>query len=138
MFDEEEAKRGLSVMRKTLEMEEEVEAVDEEGNAIAGEKIKVCEGATEGNGDAKPDAPETAGTGGKEKKEEPRVHTVTLPARAPKQLLLDLKRVLETYPGTEPVQLRIGEQMIRLPLTITWSALLEKKIDDLLAASPSQ
>ena len=133
VFDEEEAKRGLSVMRKTLEMEEEVEAVDEEGNAIAGEKIKVSkETATEGGDDKKPDVPEADVT---EKKEPGHMHTITLPARAPKQLLLDLKRVLETYPGGDPVQLKIGEQMIMLPLTITMSPILEKRIEEVLASA---
>ncbi len=136
VFDEEEAKRGLSVMRKTLEMEEEVEAVDEEGNAIAGEKIKVSkETAAEGGDDKKPDVPEADVT---EKKEPGHMHTITLPARAPKQLLLDLKRVLETYPGGDPVQLKIGEQMIMLPLTVTMSPILEKRIADLLATAANQ
>jgi len=165
VFDEEEAKRGISVMRKTLEMDEEMEAVDEEGNVVAGEKMVVSDGAGtqieddflgpigkwlaagmpatdamkalgfEGVAGAKP---AKAGASKEEKKQkdgEPVIHTVTLPARAPKQLLLDLKRVLETYPGTDKVQLKIGEQTIQLPLTITWSPLLEKKIDDLLISA---
>jgi len=61
------------------------------------------------------------------------VHTITLPERAPKKLLLDLKKVLETFPGREKVQLKIGEQIIPLPLTINMSTVLEKRIDEVLA-----
>jgi len=63
------------------------------------------------------------------------LHTITLPARAPKQVLLDLKHVLQTYPGNQRIQLKIGEQMIPLPLTVTMSPLLEKKIDEVLASA---
>ncbi|MDD5041123.1 MAG: DNA polymerase III subunit alpha [Candidatus Peribacteraceae bacterium] len=61
------------------------------------------------------------------------IHTIELPERAPKKLLLDLKRVLETFPGKEKVQLRIGGQVIPLPLTINMSTILEKKIEDVLS-----
>lgn len=61
------------------------------------------------------------------------IHTISLPERAPKKLLLDLKHVLETFPGKEKVQLKIGEQIIPLPLTINMSTILEKKIEDVLA-----
>lgn len=62
------------------------------------------------------------------------VHTVALPPRAPRQLLLELKKIFETFPGKEKVQLKIGEQLIPLPLTITMSTILEKKIEDAIAA----
>ncbi len=163
VFDEEEAKRGISVMRKTLDMEETMEAVDEEGNVIAGEKMVVRDEAVAVEDDllgpvgkwlaagmpatdamkafgfegtAKPAAKE--GQPKKEEKKDQKVHTITLPARAPKQLLLDLKRVLETYPGGDPVQLKIGEQMIKLPLTVTMSPILEKRIAEVLAAAANQ
>jgi hypothetical protein len=166
VFDEEEAKRGISVMKKTLDMEEEMEAVDEEGNVIAGEKMKVSEGAPvedeslgpigkwlaagmpatdamkalgfEGGASKAPAKKEASDEKQKEKKKDDKVYTIALPARAPKQLLLDLKRVLETYPGSEPVQLKIGDQIITLPLTITASPLLEKKVEDILAAAANQ
>ncbi len=59
-------------------------------------------------------------------------HTVTLPPRAPKQLLLDLKDVFLRYPGREKVQLKIGEQLVALPVTVTMSPLLEQRIDEVL------
>jgi hypothetical protein len=62
------------------------------------------------------------------------IHTVELPARAPRHLLLELKRIFQTFPGKEKVQLKIGEQMIPLPLTITMSTILEKKIADAIAS----
>jgi len=61
------------------------------------------------------------------------VHTVPLPARAPKQLLLDLKKIFETFPGRERIQLKIGEQVIPVPLTVTMSAVLEQKIEDVIS-----
>jgi len=59
------------------------------------------------------------------------IHTIDLPPRAPKKMLIDLKRILETFPGKEKVQLRIGEQLIPLPMTINMSTVLEKKIDEI-------
>jgi hypothetical protein len=61
------------------------------------------------------------------------IHTIDLPERAPKKLLLDLKRILETFPGKEKVQLRIGQQVVPLPLTVNMSTVLEKKIEEVLA-----
>lgn len=60
------------------------------------------------------------------------IHTVALPARAPKQLLLDLKDVFLLYPGREKVQLKIGEQHVALPITIAMSPLLQQRIDEVL------
>ncbi len=62
------------------------------------------------------------------------IHTVVLPPKAPRQLLLELKRIFETFPGKEKIQLKVGEQMIPLPLTVTMSPILEKKIEDAIAA----
>jgi len=62
------------------------------------------------------------------------IHTIALPPKAPKKLLLELKRVLETFPGKEKIQLKIGEQLIALPLTVNYSTILEKKIDEVLSA----
>jgi DNA polymerase-3 subunit alpha len=181
-FDEEEARRGLTITRKYIEEAERVELLDEEGNVIAGETVTV----DGGNGEeeeflgplgqwilkgmptedvlqeleladasslAAPPA-QTEVTQPKQKRvtkgppaherEEPRtystqisIHTISLPERAQKKLLLDLKRVLETFPGKEKVQLKIGEQLIPLPLTINMSTILEKKIEEVLNAYAS-
>jgi DNA polymerase III subunit alpha len=56
------------------------------------------------------------------------IHTIDLPAQAPKKMLLDLKAILEKFPGKERVQLKIGEQIIPLPLTINMSTILENQI----------
>ncbi len=61
------------------------------------------------------------------------IHTIDLPPKAPRQLLLDLKKIFETFPGKERVQLKIGEQLIPLPLTITMSTILVKKVEDAIA-----
>ncbi len=58
------------------------------------------------------------------------IHTITLPSRAPKQLLLDVKSIFETFPGSEKVQLKIGEKDVPVGLTITMSPLLEKRIEE--------
>jgi len=60
------------------------------------------------------------------------IHTIELPARAPKKLLLDIKRALETFPGKEKVQLKIGEQTISLPVTINMSTPLEAKLEEIV------
>ena len=145
-FDEEEAKRGLSM--NTVSIGDEIELLDEEGNVIAGETVSITEKTV--------DKSEKEGTPIKEEgKKAPKkevdekkkddtsaektihdsisIHTIDLPARAPKKMLLDIKKVLETYPGKEKVQLRIGEQEIPLPLTINMSTVLEKKLEEVLA-----
>ncbi|MDO8468444.1 MAG: DNA polymerase III subunit alpha [Candidatus Peribacter sp.] len=173
-FDEEEARAGLSIMRKSAGESEEVELVDEEGNVIAGATVTVGETAPADDfhgplsawilkgmpvsdllqelGFTDTEAPETVAEGEKTQKkpasrektkdpvQEPKtysteisIHTIELPERAPKKLLLDLKHVLETFPGKEKVQLKIGEQLISLPLTINMSTILEKKIEDVLS-----
>jgi DNA polymerase III subunit alpha len=138
LFDEEEARRGVSITRRMLDMEEAVEAVDEEGNVIAGEVMKVVEGEEGGDDflgplgkwllagmptddlEAKLDAtqatapaePEQAATTSASAS-----YTLVLPARAPKQLLLDIKAILLDSPGSESVALSIGGQNVTLPVT---------------------
>lgn len=41
--------------------------------------------------------------------------------------------MFERFPGKEHVQLKIGEQNVELPLTITMSTILEKKIDEVMS-----
>ncbi|KKW44612.1 MAG: hypothetical protein UY90_C0006G0001, partial [Candidatus Peregrinibacteria bacterium GW2011_GWA2_54_9] len=43
-----------------------------------------------------------------------------------------LKAVLEKFPGKEKVQLKIGDQIVPLPLTINTSTVLEQKIEEVL------
>lgn len=159
-FDEEEAKRGISVSRKMLE-EEAVEALDEEGNVIAGETVKLADEATVESDEflgalgkwilagMSPDGlmeklststavrdplPET--DSGKlitenatQNEPSSTAYVLSLPARAPKQLLLDLKEVLVASPGTTPVSLLIGSQTIKLPITAAVTPELEAKLE---------
>ncbi len=60
------------------------------------------------------------------------IHTIELPARAPRQLLLDIKTIFETFPGSEKIQLRIGSKTIPVGLTVTMSPILEKRIEEAL------
>ena len=137
-FDEAEAEKGLTITRKTFE-EEQLDAVDDEGNVIAGETVQVknealldeiigplAQWVSQGM-DITEEMQLLAGS----KKINP--YTITLPERAPKKMLLDLKTVLEKFPGKEKVCLKIGEQTVDLPLTITSSTILEKEIADVIA-----
>ncbi|MSR67327.1 DNA polymerase III subunit alpha [Candidatus Peribacteria bacterium] len=58
------------------------------------------------------------------------IHTIHLPARAPRQLLLDIKEIFETFSGNEKVQLKIGENVLPVGLTITMSPLLERRVEE--------
>jgi DNA polymerase-3 subunit alpha len=133
LFDEEEAKNGLKRVRK--EEDETVDLVDDEGNVEAGKKATIATDApieetivSEGGAsdasavsiESSADAPSIS------------LHTVVLPPRAPKQLLLDLKDVFLLYPGSEKVQLKIGEQTVALPVTVSMSPLLQQRIDEVL------
>jgi len=157
-FDEEEAKKGISISKVTLEgADDEMEIVDDEGNVIAGETVSLKkDNDTEdeylgplgkwlqmGMDTSAPlealalsEAPKKSAASKKSPIEEGgskiSVHTIQLPDRAPKKLLLDLKKVLETFPGKEKVQLQIGEQVIPLPLTINTSTILQKKIEEVI------
>jgi hypothetical protein len=167
-FDEEEAKQGIRLVRPVVEATEAIDALDEEGNVIAGETV------TLGNGTAETPADDFFGPVGKwilqgmpidkelvslgladsaplsattqivnhkspitNNPSPIRIYTIDLPERAPKKLLLDLKHVLEMFPGSEKVQLKIGAQTIDLPLTVTTSTILEKKVEEVIAAHAS-
>ncbi|MDD3896332.1 MAG: DNA polymerase III subunit alpha [Candidatus Peribacteraceae bacterium] len=166
MYDEEEASQGIVAKKAVPALEEEeVELLDEEGNVVAGETVKLGKEETEkdeflgplgqwilqGMGIAEPlekihmqeqrPARERGSTTQEKPPVEPvniSIHTIDLPIRAPKKLLMDLKATLEAFPGREKVQLKIGEQVLPLPLTINMSTILEKKISDLLAAYDSK
>lgn len=143
-FDEEEARTGIIPQKSALHgrQEESIDVVDEEGNIIAGETVTmsehdeqitfagplskwIMEGMpvsdlfnTLGFKNIPSSAPKIS------------IHTIELPPRAPKQLLFELKNLFETFPGKERVQLKIGKQLIPLPITITQSPILEKKIEE--------
>lgn len=161
IFDEEEAKRGLSVSRRMIDEEEEaMEAVDEEGNVIAGEKVIVRKTEDDegsdflgpvgkwfqknmpltdalqalGLMDGAVPAPSDATSSSSDIPTDMQIskHTIVLPDRAPKQLLLDLKQIFQTFPGSEQVELHIGQQLIQVPLTISMSPIVQKQLDDVL------
>jgi len=172
-FDEEEAKKGLTIMRLSLDAPEVVEIVDEEGNVIAGETAHiVVDSSVSGEGTPHSilvgdlatfiakgmpaeeplkelgdvfarDLPKEGKVKGKKKKSKEdsiapashssqaiSIHTIALPEEAPKQLLLELKSIFERFPGKERIQLKIGSQEVPLPLTVTMSTILEKKIEE--------
>ena len=145
-FDEDEAKRGITMKRPEIEEPEEVELVDEEGNVIAGETVTIGNGGQEEGylgplgqwileGMKTENVLKALKLDGREPPSPSKIsiHTIDLPPRAPKKLLLDLKKVLETFPGKERAQLKIGNQTIPLPLTINMSTVLEKKIEEVIA-----
>lgn len=58
------------------------------------------------------------------------VHTLILPPRAPKQLLLDIKEILLSSPGTQSVALAIGGQTVKLPITATLNPEILQKLEE--------
>ncbi|NOS68045.1 MAG: DNA polymerase III subunit alpha [Candidatus Peribacteraceae bacterium] len=164
-FDEEEAKSGIQRVAREV-AEEHIDLVDEEGNVIAGETVKLgTEMGTENGitddflgplgrwivsgmkvdevldslkmvGDSK--VLEPTKTAPPTISDQISIHTIQLPPRAPRQLLLDLKRTFETFPGKERVQLKIGEQLVPVPMTITMSTILEKKIEEVMSKYTAQ
>ncbi len=130
-FDEEEAQRGLTVTKTTIE-DDSVDAVDDEGNVIAGETLQVEKEEEKVVDEPVGPLGDWIKKGMKTEDATPSisVHTIELPARAPKQLLMDIKKILQTYPGKEKIQLKIGEQHIPLPLTVNMSMVLEKKLEE--------
>jgi DNA polymerase-3 subunit alpha len=152
MFNEEEAQHWRGTARRPVEeSEESVEVLTDEGE-VQVERIAGKGGAPVGTGDAllgplaqwiasgmSTDEPiKTLGldTEGQEasavavpKGGRFAIHTIDLPARAPRELLLDVKAIFETFPGAERVQLKIGDRVLPVPITITMSPLLEKRIE---------
>lgn len=155
-YDEEAAKKGITAKATAHIDEESIEILDEEGNVVAGETVTIQQpGETEEfvgplgkwilegmpieeilKALALKDVKNAVDGEEKENKESSvtqiNVYTITLPARAPKKLLLDLKKILETFPGKEKAQLKIGEQIVPLPMTINTSTILEQKIEEVL------
>lgn len=132
LFDEEEARRGISVSRRMLD-EEAVEAVDEEGNVIAGEVIKTEVVAATDEGQTSPGTEKQAESTEAMPSEGPDIqpqHTLVLPARAPKQLLLDIKEILLSSPGPESVALSIGGQTVKLPITANMTPEILNKLEE--------
>jgi len=105
--------------------------------ALGFDRAAEIEPATSGKTPASPVAKPKAGQSDRSLPPSISIHTIALPERAPKKLLLDLKAVLERFPGKEKVQLKIGEQLIPLPLTINMSTVLEKKIEEVLTTHAS-
>ena len=58
------------------------------------------------------------------------IHTVELPQRAPKELMLEIKEIFETFPGREKIQLKIGTEIIPVGLTVTMSPIFEKRVEE--------
>ncbi|MBP9750555.1 MAG: DNA polymerase III subunit alpha [Candidatus Peribacteraceae bacterium] len=153
-WDEEEAKRGVQPVRAAIvDDEEDTEVLDDDGNVVAGETAAMPEAGPSSDlsgplavwiAKGMPtDEPlralgMAAATPAADAAPSVSINTVALPARAPKQLLLDLKKLFETFPGPERVRLKIGEQLIDVPLTVTMSPILEAKIADLLALHASE
>ena len=141
MFNQEEADtwRGL----KRREEEEVVETVTDEGDivtqTIASETAPSASPSGEVMGPLASwiaqgmdtEAPVAAlGLEGPAPAPKISVHTIELPARAPKALLLEVKSIFETFPGSEKIQLKIGAQTVPVGLTVAFSPLLEKRVEE--------
>lgn len=60
------------------------------------------------------------------------VYVIELPERVPKQILFDLKKILQEHPGSEKVQLKIGGEVVNLPLKVKNSPELKVKVEKLI------
>ncbi len=146
-YDEEEAKNGI--VRRREQTEDKVDEVDEEGNVVAGTTVSVAEVAPVIQEDgflgpiavwmlAGMDPAEALTQLGLEAPAPTdsatriSIHTVTLPASAPKQLLMELKEVFELFPGSQKIQLQIGSRIVPVPMTVTVSPILENRIEKVL------
>jgi hypothetical protein len=58
------------------------------------------------------------------------IFTIELPHEAPRELLLELKKIFEMFPGSEKIQLKIGDRILPVPHTVTISSILEHKIEE--------
>ncbi|OGJ60688.1 DNA polymerase III subunit alpha [Candidatus Peribacteria bacterium RIFCSPLOWO2_01_FULL_51_18] len=151
MFSEEEASHWQGTARRR-EAEESVETLTDEGETVtekientektdasiygplakwilagmpteeAVKKLRLKENPPEEEGSDSVTAMTTAGGLS--------IHTVTLPAYAPKEMLIEIKSIFETFPGSEKIQLKIGEKIIPVGLTVTMSPILEKRIGE--------
>jgi DNA polymerase-3 subunit alpha len=142
-FDEEEARRG--VVRTRPPLDDDVKEKTKESNgavptnaATTTPMVDELDAATSAPHDERASSSAVADEGADAPIEQTtstgvHVRTIVLPARAPRQLLLDLKQVLQTFPGPERVQLQIGDQRVDVPLTVNMSVILEQKIADILA-----
>lgn len=160
MFNEDEAKNWRGTQRREV-VEETVEAVSDEGEVVAAVTIPIAtEASVEPVQDGvlgplaqwlKKDMPvqeplEKLGLKGYtlSMEEAPTsipaisIHTIELPARAPKELLLEVKSIFETFPGSEKVQLRIGDKTVPVGLTVTMSPIFEKRIEEAVKRFPAQ
>jgi DNA polymerase III subunit alpha len=156
-YDEEEAKKGIRISKIALEEPDATDAVDEDGNVIAGETValdtekgdlknlvgdllgfisrgmKIEEAAAELKDVFEKKSKKKNKKGEPEEKtssESIKIHTIDLPDKAPKQLLMDLKSVLERFPGNERIQFKIGSNNVELPITVSMSTILEKKVEE--------
>jgi hypothetical protein len=155
MFNEEEAKNWRGTKRKDLE--ETVEAVSEEGDVTGTVSVStpvpdapppvdalhgpLAQWIAKGMPPSEPltklglshysitpthvsaaEAPQSS--------ESISVYTISLPARAPRELLLEIKSIFETFPGPEKIQLKIGGDIVPVGLTVTVSPIFEKHIEE--------
>ncbi|MBI3336965.1 DNA polymerase III subunit alpha [Candidatus Peregrinibacteria bacterium] len=135
-FFDESASSFPSRSNSIIPTEETVELVDEEGNVIAGERMTVFKEENTFLGPLAAWIKEGMPTHDLIPVSSPAlqisIHTIALPERAPKQLLIELKHTFEKFPGKERVQLKIGETIIPVSLTISMSTILEKKIEEVV------
>jgi DNA polymerase III subunit alpha len=149
MFNEDEAKNWRGMQRKDKAEEEAVETVSEEGEVrtvkleseapqeLLGPLAKWIHAGMDMAApmqalglDGSAPAPAPAATPAVAKTTPISIHTIALPERAPRELLLEIKSIFETFPGREKVQLKIGQKMVPVGLTITMSPLLEKRVEE--------
>lgn len=130
MFNEEEARDWRGTKRH--EEVETVETVTEDGEVqtetIVTKEEKPAEEEKQEEGELMQEDIEAEPT-----VEEISIHTIHLPARAPRDLLLEVKTIFETFPGSEKIQLDIGGKIVPVGMTVSMSPILEKRIEEAVA-----
>ncbi len=63
----------------------------------------------------------------------PNIVTITLPSNANEAVIMELKKLFETYPGEQPVNLMVNKQQVKTPFKIRLNPELKEKISQLLS-----
>jgi DNA polymerase III alpha subunit len=107
---------------EVAEAAEVMEAVETEPEATSVEEVSEVESI---------DEPIVAESTGEEPKKD-EVYTITINRTVDKEFFMKLKGLLEKHPGSQPVELVIGEKIMATPIKVTVSSDLEAEVDGLM------
>jgi DNA polymerase-3 subunit alpha len=64
--------------------------------------------------------------------EDAKAHKIIVNREVGKEFFMDLKKLMDKYPGKDRIEIVIGEKILPVPVSVAWSEELEKEINDLL------